>query len=183
MILSYLVIQSNIQMRHIWLKILYKEIKSCGMVKKYYVLLLWVHLAEMVLGVQQAIEKTIEQNKQIVLQADNKIELIVQQIKQGKYPKDGITIMSHLVGLFGQRLWFYRKTQSYTDKLKINENCIGCGLCVSLCPMNNISICNGKAIGGKKCTMCYRCISHCPKKAITLLGKGVKEQCYYEKYS
>lgn len=91
--------------------------------------------------------------------------------------------MSHLVGLFGQRLWFYRKTQSYTDKLKINENCIGCGLCVSLCPMNNISICNGKAIGGKKCTMCYRCISHCPKKAITLLGKGVKEQCYYEKYS
>lgn len=32
---------------------------------------------------------------------------------------DGITMFSHLVGLMGQRLWFYRKTQDYTDKLKI----------------------------------------------------------------
>lgn len=91
-------------------------------------------------------------------------------------------LCSHLIGLFGQRLWFYRKTTGYTDKLKIHENCIGCGLCVSLCPMKNISLNNGKAVADKKCTMCYRCISHCPKKAITLLGNEIKEQCQYEKY-
>lgn len=49
--------------------------------------------------------------------------------------------------------------------------------------MNNISICDGKATGGEKYTMCYRCISYYPEKAITLLGKEVKEQCCYEKYS
>ena len=50
------------------------------------------------------------------------------------------------------------------------------------CPMGNLSIQNGKAVNFGKCAMCYRCISTCPKKAITLLGKEVVEQCRYEKY-
>lgn len=128
------------------------------------------------------LKKSIKQNKELVIRADKKIEFIAHQIKQGKYPKDGITLISHIIGLLGQRLWFYRKTAGYTDKLKISENCIGCGLCVSLCPMKNILIQNNKAVADKRCTMCYRCISHCPQKAITLLGSEVKEQCRYEKY-
>lgn len=128
------------------------------------------------------LKKTVEQNKEIVIQADKKIELTAKQIKQGKYPKDGVTFISHIIGLFGQRLWFYGKTTGYTDKLKISGSCVGCGLCASLCPMKNISIQNDKAVADKKCTMCYRCVSHCPQKAITLLGNEVKEQCQYEKY-
>lgn len=128
------------------------------------------------------LKKTIEKNKEIVRKADAKIEAVVHKIKEGKYPKEGIGFHSHLMGLLGQRLWFYRKTTGYTDKLKISKNCIGCGLCVSLCPMKNISMQSGKAVADKKCTMCYRCIAHCPKKAITLLRNEVKEQCRYEKY-
>lgn len=86
------------------------------------------------------------------------------------------------MGLFGQRLWFYGKTAGYTDKLKISEKCVGCGLCVSLCPTKNLSLRDGKAAAGSQCTMCYRCISHCPQKAITLLGDEVIEQCRFEKY-
>ena len=124
----------------------------------------------------------IEQNREIIRQADKKIEVIAEQIKQGKYPKDGITWISHMAGLFGQRLWFYKKTAGYTHKLKINADCVGCGLCVSLCPMKNLSIKNGRAVADGKCTMCYRCISQCPQKAITLLGTEVVEQCQYEEY-
>lgn len=128
------------------------------------------------------LKKTPEQNKEIIARADEKIEFIAKQIKQGKYPKDGLSFISHIIGLLGQRLWFYRKTIGYTDQLKIGENCVGCGLCVSLCPMNNLSMQNGKAAADNKCTMCYRCISHCPQKAITLLGDEVIEQSQYEKY-
>ena len=128
------------------------------------------------------LKKSIEQNKEIVREADKKIDFAAQQIKQGNYPKDGLSFISHMIGLFGQRLWFYGKTTGYTDKLKISEKCTGCGVCTSLCPMKNISIIDGKAVADNKCTMCYRCISHCPQKAITLIGNEVKEQCQYEKY-
>lgn len=127
------------------------------------------------------LKKTIEQNREIVRQADKKIESAALKMKQGNYPQEGLSFISHMRGLFGQRLWYYRKTTGYTDKLKINENCIGCGLCASLCPMRNITMVGGKAVPDKKCTMCYRCISHCPQKAINLVGKKVIEQCQFEK--
>lgn len=128
------------------------------------------------------LKKNVEKNKQIVVQADKKLESAAQQIKQGRYPKDGISFGSHVIGLLGQRLWFCKKTAGYTDQLKIHTDCIGCGLCASLCPMKNISIKNGKAVSGNQCTMCYRCISQCPQKAITLLGEEVVEQCRIENY-
>ncbi len=128
------------------------------------------------------LKKSIEENKQIVKNADKCIEQIAEQIRQGKYPQEGLSLISHIKGLFGQRLWFYRKTRGYTDKLKITDSCTGCGLCNRQCPMGNIEIKDKRAVPGKQCTMCYRCISLCPQKAITLLGDQVQEQCRYEKY-
>ena len=129
------------------------------------------------------LKKDIEENRQIVKNADKRIEQVAEQIRQGKYPQEGLSFIAHIKGLFGQRLWFHHKTMSYTNKLKISDSCIGCGLCASLCPMKNISMIDGKAVADTKCTMCYRCISRCPEKAITLVGDEVKEQCQFEKYS
>ena len=128
------------------------------------------------------LKKSIEENRQIVKNADKRLEEVAEQIKNGKYPREGLSFISHLKGLFGQRLWFYRKTMGYTDKLKINDDCNGCGLCSRVCPMKNIRIKDKKAVPENKCTMCYRCISLCPQKAITLLGDKVIEQSRFEKY-
>ena len=128
------------------------------------------------------LKKGIEENKQIVKNANQRIEQVAEQILQGKYPQEGLSRIAHIKGLFGQRLWFYHKTVGYSDKLKISDACIGCGKCEKLCPMHNITIQSGRAMPGNWCTMCYRCISLCPQKAITLLGKEVTEQCGYEKY-
>ena len=128
------------------------------------------------------LKKGIEENRQIVKNADKRIEQTAEQIKRGIYPKEGLSFIAHIKGLFGQRLWFYRKTIYYTDKLKISDSCIGCGLCSKECPMKNIKMKENRAVPGKRCTMCYRCISLCPQKAITLLGKKVQEQCRLKKY-
>lgn len=128
------------------------------------------------------LKKGIEENRQIVKNADKRIEQTAEQIKRGIYPKEGLSFIAHIKGLFGQRLWFYRKTIYYTDKLKISDSCIGCGLCSKECPMKNIKMKENRAVPGKRCTMCYRCISLCPQKAITLLGEKVQEQCRFEKY-
>ncbi len=81
------------------------------------------------------LKKTMDENRCIIAQADRKIEEVALQIINGDYPQEGITLVSHIIGLLGQRLWFYKKTKGYSNKLKINNNCIGCGKCVSICPM------------------------------------------------
>ncbi|MCR5459597.1 MAG: EFR1 family ferrodoxin [Acetatifactor sp.] len=130
------------------------------------------------------LKKSIEDNKKLVREADAKLERVAREIKErGRYPQEGLSLASHLAGLFGQRLWFYGKTTGYSKKLKISDACVGCGLCVQNCPMHNLTMEDGKAVAGGRCTMCYRCISHCPKQAITLLGKQVYEQCRFEKYA
>ncbi len=128
------------------------------------------------------LKKPLEQNRQIVLAADAKIEAVSAGIKAGSYPKDGLGFFYHMAGLLGQRLWFYRKTQGYSNRLKISAACVNCGLCLRLCPMKNITLQGGRPLPGDRCTMCYRCISRCPQRAITLIGKAVYEQCRVERY-
>lgn len=132
---------------------------------------------------ERALKRSFEHNKRIVVKATEKICNCVGNIKNGKPPQEGLGAVNHLAGLFGQRLYFWEKTQKYTDRLKINSlKCIGCGLCERLCPMGNIAVKNGIAVSGDKCTMCYRCISKCPEQVITLLGKKVIEQNDVSRY-
>lgn len=158
---------------------------SARLLKKYGAIIdggIHFHMPDSVCD-NEALKKTWEQNHKIVVETDRKIEKVAEEIKNRKYPQEGLSIFSHVAGLLGQRLWFYSKTQDYSDKLKVDTlKCTGCGTCAQVCPMKNIKMCDGKPVPEGKCTMCYRCISLCPNQAITLLGKEVTEQCRYEKY-
>lgn len=135
------------------------------------------------IGDEKVLKKSLEKNRFIIKEADAKILLAVENLRTGNPTREGLNIFYHIAGLFGQRLWFYNKTRTYSNNLKIDtNNCIGCGKCIKLCPMNNLKIVNGKAVANGKCTMCYRCFSYCPQKAITILGKQVYEQCRFDKY-
>ena len=136
------------------------------------------------IGDCKALKKSKEQNIAIIEKADKRVVEAAKQMREGNYPKEGLSFAAHLAGLFGQRLWFYNKTTGYVDKVKIDPaKCIGCGICAMNCPTQNVKIENGKALASSKCTMCYRCIDHCPKQAMTLLGKRLYEQPTFEKNS
>lgn len=123
------------------------------------------------------LKRPISKNQEIINNATDKLIKAAHQLEKNNPTQEGLNILCHIAGLLGQRLWFYNKTHSYTDKLHINFNtCIGCGKCVNLCPMKNISMINNKAQSYNQCTMCYRCINQCPQKSITLIGKKVVEQ-------
>ena len=135
------------------------------------------------IGDEKLLKKSKEDNIKLIKEATIKIENAVDSLKKGKPTKEGLNIFYHIAGLFGQRLWFYNKTKNYTDKINIDESkCVGCGLCVKLCPMKNLELSNGKIKSKSKCTMCYRCLNNCSKEAITILGKEVYEQCKIENY-
>lgn len=135
------------------------------------------------IGDEKILKKTQEENRIIVKKAEKKIATAAQALKSGKASQEGLSFLYHMAGLFGQRLWFLGKTKHYSDKLKINsEKCVGCGVCVRLCPMGNLSVDNKIATHQNRCTMCYRCISNCPQQAITLLGSTLYEQCKIDNY-
>jgi len=46
------------------------------------------------------------------------------------------------------------------------ESCVGCGVCVSVCPMGNIRLQDGKAVIGDNCATCLACFHWCPAEAI-----------------
>lgn len=46
------------------------------------------------------------------------------------------------------------------------EHCTACGICMRVCPMENIRIKNGRALIGDNCATCLACFHFCPTEAI-----------------
>ena len=69
-------------------------------------------------------------------------------------------------------------------KFYVKDNCIGCGKCEKLCPLNNVTVTDKKPTWGKQCTHCMACISNCPVRAIEYGNVTPKKQPYtFAKYS
>ena len=70
---------------------------------------------------------------------------------------------------------FFVKANAFT----VSSACIGCGQCVKRCPMNNVTLKDGKPFWGKNCTHCMACICYCPKEAIEYGKKSVGQPRYH----
>lgn len=93
------------------------------------------------IGDVKLLKKSLEENAVLIARANEKIRNAAYLIKNQKYPKDGLNFFDRLAGLFGQRLYFPRKTKHYCTKIKIDPSkCVRCGKCVQNCPLNNIII-------------------------------------------
>ena len=60
----------------------------------------------------------------------------------------------------------------------VSDACVGCGQCAVRCPMNNITLRNGRPVWGKSCTHCMACICYCPAAAIEYGKKSLGKPRY-----
>lgn len=58
------------------------------------------------------------------------------------------------------------------------DNCVACGKCAEVCPLNNIKIVDNKPVWGKDCTHCMACICRCPVEAIEYGKKSEGKRRY-----
>ncbi|MDF2804638.1 MAG: hypothetical protein K0S61_4543 [Anaerocolumna sp.] len=71
----------------------------------------------------------------------------------------------------------YFELMPLTDKsINVDEKCNVCGICVKVCPVNNIKIVEKKPEFQHRCEMCFACDEWCPTNAIHhwSRAKGVK---------
>lgn len=51
-------------------------------------------------------------------------------------------------------------------KFHTTDACTGCGHCADVCPMNNITLTDGKPVWSSSCTHCMACMCTCPTHAV-----------------
>ena len=107
--------------------------------------------------------KAEDENDAIIETAIPKMKQLAELIKESRLlPKEnpGKAMMSMILNPIMYALMISAKGFYATDA------CNGCGECAERCPLNNITMKNGKPHWGKDCTHCMACIGGCSQNAI-----------------
>lgn len=100
------------------------------------------------------------------------IDLIKQHAKYSDMIKGGLSsFKSNVIGS-GFYKWASDKPFFSTD------DCISCGMCAKVCPLQNITLENGRPVWHGNCNTCDACYHYCPKNAIQY-GKKTKGKGQY----
>ena len=119
-----------------------------------------------------------DEAREIVAKAEPNIDCVIASIQSNQpfaptrnnlYDR----LMSGLVNPIFYK--FFVKADAFT----VSDACIGCGQCAKRCPMNNVTLKDGKPSWGKNCTHCMACICYCPVSAIEYGKKSVGQPRYH----
>ena len=124
-----------------------------------------------------------DQSKERIIAACGQAEQVASDIRAGKLLKSRhVWLFETVITLPFNPVWskFCYKTKDFYT----TDGCIGCGKCQKLCPLNNISLKEGKPVWGNACTHCMACICNCPTEAIEYgTISQTKEKYRFAKYA
>ena len=124
-----------------------------------------------------------EQIKERILDSCRQLESVVAEIRAGRdLTSRHVWLFETIITVPFNPVW--SKLQYKTRDFYTTEDCMGCGRCEHLCPLNNISIREGKPVWGTACTHCMACIGNCPAEAIEYgTISQTKEKYRFSKYA
>lgn len=106
--------------------------------------------------------------RRTVKKAEKKLDRVCRDIRAGKVKKRGFNNISIMIGKGQNKSWAELEEKNKSS-VEIDDDCIKCGLCVKLCPMDNLNLTDKGIVQNDNCIFCYRCVNACPKRAITTL--------------
>lgn len=109
----------------------------------------------------------MNEQKKIDKNVDGQLSTIISDINAQKHHIPKASLKSKALYKFVKKMHTDHPEMINGAALTIKDNCIGCGICVKVCPRGILTIENGKAIRTQTtCEFCLACVNNCPEKAI-----------------
>jgi Pyruvate/2-oxoacid:ferredoxin oxidoreductase delta subunit len=118
-------------------------------------------------------------------------QLKVNEIAEGKIAEIVVGISKSSCGDFGKRSIFFSVvgpmiyrffaralSRQKSSKFYADDKCTSCGICVKICPVDNIEMVDEKPSWGNRCEQCFACFHWCPEESVQY-GKKTLEQVRY----
>jgi ferredoxin/flavodoxin len=99
---------------------------------------------------------------EITKKSGEKLMPIIDAVK--KKENNSINRLTKVYGFLNKQ--FIKNVSTMDRNFTVNNNCNGCGICKTVCPVGNIEIQNSKPVYNHKCEQCVACIQFCPQRAI-----------------
>lgn len=110
-------------------------------------------------------------NRLVLRRAEKKIDRLIASMQRGEV---------HLPAAGKTRRALYEKNKAnwhlIARDFSATEACVQCGKCVRLCPVQNISLENGRICFADRCVACLGCYHRCPQKAIVYKNRKKKDR-------
>lgn len=118
-------------------------------------------------------EAVAAQNKK----AEDYIEALISRVKAREKGNHQDARKGYWLHRFADAYLYYERQTKF---FKVEEQCIGCGLCAKKCPVQAIELRDKKPVWIKdRCALCLGCLHRCPKFAIQY-GKNTKKHGQYK---
>lgn len=105
------------------------------------------------------------------------LALVVDEVGRRAVKRERVTFFGRVAG------WWMRLFPLPSDaysRFYTAGGCNGCATCVSLCPIGNIVMKDGRPEIGKRCLTCGACYHNCPSAAIRYRGEKSRVQYRHE---
>ena len=121
----------------------------------------------------------VEAQQRLFKEAQEKVKMITGPILKGEQKEIER-------GPFWQNIlfpWFYKMSFRQVHKMDknfwVDDKCNNCGICLKVCPVNNIKIISEKPSWLHRCEQCFACLQWCPQEAIQHGKKTTKYPRYH----
>jgi Pyruvate/2-oxoacid:ferredoxin oxidoreductase delta subunit len=116
----------------------------------------------------------METQRRLFTEAEEKVKAIARAVLSGEQKKVERGPLWQNI-LFS---WLYKMSFRHVCKMDkkfwVDDKCNGCGICLKVCPVQNIEMINERPAWLHHCEQCLACLQWCPQEAIQVGEKTVK---------
>jgi len=121
---------------------------------------------------------TKDKHRKLFAHAEKKIQKIAKVIKAKRTKGEKDKLLLKKVALSSNRS-FLDEVNARDEHFYADQNCISCGFCAKVCPVENILMVNGFPVWQHHCQHCLACMHFCPKESIQYKRKTIGRKRYH----